>query len=60
MAIALTLSVPGDSSELGTDGYADSKGVKIHYVTTGKGPFSSSSMAFPIRMMSGATRFLRS
>lgn len=35
------------SAELGQDGYADSKGVKIHYVTMGSGPLCVLIHGFP-------------
>jgi pimeloyl-ACP methyl ester carboxylesterase len=47
MALAVTLSVAGDASELGTDGYVDSQGVKIHYVTAGQGPLLVLIHGFP-------------
>jgi pimeloyl-ACP methyl ester carboxylesterase len=40
-------SVPVSAQELGQDGYADSGGVKIHYVTTGKGPLVVMLHGFP-------------
>lgn len=36
-----------DTSALGEDGYADSNGVKIHYVTAGKGPLLVLLHGFP-------------
>jgi pimeloyl-ACP methyl ester carboxylesterase len=39
--------VPVTAQELGQDGYADSDGVKIHYVTTGKGPLVVMLHGFP-------------
>jgi pimeloyl-ACP methyl ester carboxylesterase len=35
------------SNELGEDGYADSDGVKVHYVTAGKGPLVVMIHGFP-------------
>jgi len=37
----------GTGGKLGTDGYADSDGVKIHYVTAGKGPLVVMIHGFP-------------
>jgi pimeloyl-ACP methyl ester carboxylesterase len=37
----------GGAAELGEDGYADSDGVKIHYVTAGKGPLVVMIHGFP-------------
>ena len=37
----------GDDSNLGTDGYADSGDVKIHYVTMGEGPLLVMIHGFP-------------
>ena len=39
--------VPVSAQELGQEGYADSDGVKIHYVTTGKGPLVVMLHGFP-------------
>ncbi len=39
--------VQAEESELGTHGYADSDGVKIHYVTMGKGPLVVLIHGFP-------------
>jgi epoxide hydrolase 4 len=47
MALAATSPVTGDASDLGRDGYADSKGVKIHYVTAGQGPLLVLIHGFP-------------
>jgi epoxide hydrolase 4 len=47
MTFAVTLSVAADTPDLGTDGYADSKGVKIHYVTAGQGPLLILIHGFP-------------
>src|SRR5438874_3034808 len=38
---------PAYSAELGEDGFADSGGVKIHYVTLGKGPLIILLHGFP-------------
>ncbi len=38
---------PASAQELGQDGYADSGGVKIHYVTTGTGPLVVMLHGFP-------------
>ncbi|QDU23685.1 alpha/beta fold hydrolase [Urbifossiella limnaea] len=40
-------SAPAPAQELGQDGYVDSDGVKIHYVTTGKGPLVVLVHGFP-------------
>jgi epoxide hydrolase 4 len=37
----------GEGCDLGTDGYADSDGVKIHYVTLGEGPLVILIHGFP-------------
>jgi epoxide hydrolase 4 len=41
------LPLMGRSEELGEEGFADSGGVKIHYVTTGKGPLLIMIHGFP-------------
>jgi pimeloyl-ACP methyl ester carboxylesterase len=50
-AIALVMLCTGgqivNADELGEDGYADSDGVKIHYVTAGKGPLLVMIHGFP-------------
>jgi pimeloyl-ACP methyl ester carboxylesterase len=43
----LTWGTPMQAQELGTEGYADSSGVKIHYVTLGKGPLVVMLHGFP-------------
>ena len=48
--LAVFLSVAcsaASSAELGEDGFADSGGVKIHYVTLGKGPLIILLHGFP-------------
>lgn len=40
-------ALPLSAQELGQEGYADSSGVKIHYVTTGKGPLVVMLHGFP-------------
>src|SRR5262245_14889785 len=40
-------TVPVSAQELGQDGYVDSDGVKIHYVTLGKGPLVVMLHGFP-------------
>jgi epoxide hydrolase 4 len=40
-------AVPSYAEDLGEDGYADSSGVKIHYVTAGKGPLVVMIHGFP-------------
>jgi pimeloyl-ACP methyl ester carboxylesterase len=49
LTLVLTLLVPSRSTaaDLGADGYADSNGVKIHYVTAGKGPLLILIHGFP-------------
>src|SRR4051812_45834514 len=37
-AWGVVVAIPPDVSNLGEDGFADSGGVKIHYVTKGTGP----------------------
>lgn len=41
------LAVPAAAQELGEEGFADSDGVKIHYVTLGKGPLVVLLHGFP-------------
>jgi epoxide hydrolase 4 len=45
--VACTLAVPAKAQELGEEGFADSGGVKIHYVTQGKGPLVVLLHGFP-------------
>src|SRR5437762_4916733 len=45
LSMACCLSV--HSADIGEDGYADSGGVKIHYVTLGKGPLVVLLHGFP-------------
>jgi pimeloyl-ACP methyl ester carboxylesterase len=45
--LLLACSVQVRSEELGDDGFADSDGVKIHYVTAGKGPLVVLIHGFP-------------
>lgn len=40
-------AVSGEETQLGTDGYVDSDGVKIHYVTAGEGPLVVLLHGFP-------------
>jgi pimeloyl-ACP methyl ester carboxylesterase len=48
LMVALAASVQASqAAELGEDGYADSNGVKIHYVTAGKGPLVVLIHGFP-------------
>ena len=48
MAVALlAICATASASELGEDGFADSGGVKIHYVTTGHGPLVVLIHGFP-------------
>ncbi len=41
------LGLPARAAEIGEDGYADSNGVKIHYVTLGQGPLVILLHGFP-------------
>src|ERR1700677_3307665 len=41
------LAVGADGDELGEDGFANSSGVKIHYVTKGSGPLVILMHGFP-------------
>jgi epoxide hydrolase 4 len=43
----LVLAVPTHGEEMGEEGFADSSGVKIHYVTMGKGPLVVMLHGFP-------------
>jgi pimeloyl-ACP methyl ester carboxylesterase len=43
----LLLATPAHSQDLGEDGFVDSGGIKIHYVTTGKGPMLILMHGFP-------------
>jgi pimeloyl-ACP methyl ester carboxylesterase len=43
----LVLAVPTRGEEMGEEGFADSSGVKIHYVTMGKGPLVVMLHGFP-------------
>jgi pimeloyl-ACP methyl ester carboxylesterase len=45
--VLLVFAAVAPAGELGEDGYADSQGVKIHYVTTGKGPLVVLLHGFP-------------
>src|SRR5690242_7494210 len=48
LMVALAASVQTSwAEELGEDGFADSDGVKIHYVTAGKGPLVVLIHGFP-------------
>src|SRR3989440_5234835 len=44
---SLVCCFPVYSAEIGEDGFADSNGVKIHYVTLGKGPLVVMLHGFP-------------
>src|SRR6266481_3954947 len=44
---SLVCCFPSFSAEIGEDGFADSGGVKIHYVTLGKGPLMVLLHGFP-------------
>src|SRR5438876_3026487 len=41
------LGLPARAAEIGEDGYADSNGVKLHYVTLGQGPLVVLLHGFP-------------
>lgn len=43
----LFATVPATADELGTEGFADSNGVKLHYVTSGDGPLVVLLHGFP-------------
>jgi pimeloyl-ACP methyl ester carboxylesterase len=45
--VCLASVVPGFPQEMGTEGFADSSGVKIHYVTMGQGPLLVMIHGFP-------------
>ncbi len=45
--LTMTLAAPAAAQELGEEGFADSGGVKIHYVTAGKGPLVVLIHGFP-------------
>ncbi len=47
MVAAMMAPLTADASELGRDGFADSNGVKIHYVTAGQGPLLVLLHGFP-------------
>jgi pimeloyl-ACP methyl ester carboxylesterase len=47
MAAAAAAAAPASPAELGKDGYVDSHGVKIHYVTAGSGPLCVMIHGFP-------------
>jgi pimeloyl-ACP methyl ester carboxylesterase len=45
--LVMTLTASAEAQQLGEEGFADSKGVKIHYVTLGKGPVVVMIHGFP-------------
>jgi pimeloyl-ACP methyl ester carboxylesterase len=47
MAAATAAAGPASPADLGKDGYVDSNGVKIHYVTAGTGPLCVMIHGFP-------------
>ena len=47
LVAALMPTLSEDTGKLGTDGYVDSNGVKIHYVTAGQGPLLVLIHGFP-------------
>src|SRR6266446_2340310 len=47
LAVLFTAAVCVRADELGEDGFADSNGVKIHYVTLGRGPLVVMIHGFP-------------
>jgi pimeloyl-ACP methyl ester carboxylesterase len=47
LVVFLVCCLPACSAEIGEDGFADSDGVKIHYVTLGKGPLVVMLHGFP-------------
>jgi pimeloyl-ACP methyl ester carboxylesterase len=47
LAICLAVSRPAPGADLGQDGFADSHGIKLHYVTLGRGPLIVLLHGFP-------------
>ena len=47
LALVLLAAVPASAADLGKSGFVDSGGVKIHYVTAGKGPLVVMLHGFP-------------
>jgi epoxide hydrolase 4 len=47
LLLLLVFAAPARADELGEEGFADSSGVKIHYVTAGKGPLVVLLHGFP-------------
>jgi pimeloyl-ACP methyl ester carboxylesterase len=47
LLVLLFFAAPSRAEELGEEGFADSSGVKIHYVTAGKGPLVVLLHGFP-------------
>jgi pimeloyl-ACP methyl ester carboxylesterase len=47
LVVLLVFTAPTSADELGEEGFADSSGVKIHYVTAGKGPLVVLLHGFP-------------
>lgn len=47
LTLLLSLAVSAQAAELGKEGFADSGGVKIHYVTAGEGPLLVLLHGFP-------------
>lgn len=47
IGLCLACCLPASGAELGEEGFADSGGVKIHYVTLGKGPLAILLHGFP-------------
>jgi pimeloyl-ACP methyl ester carboxylesterase len=47
LLLLLVFAAPARADELGEEGFADSSGVKIHYVTAGKGPLVMLLHGFP-------------
>ncbi len=45
--LLLLATVPAAAHELGDEGFVDSDGVKLHYVTSGKGPLVVLLHGFP-------------
>ena len=45
--LGVLTAFPARGEELGEEGYADANGVKIHYVTAGKGPLVVLLHGFP-------------
>ena len=47
LLLGCVMALPAGAADLGEDGYADSSGVKLHYVTLGQGPLVVLLHGFP-------------